>query len=172
MVFLLRSYIRPILEFSSPVWNTGYLEDSKLLEKVQRSWTRNISGLENLPYEERLAALNLYSVRGRLLRADMIKCFKIFHGLSPISPTDVFVLDGRPGTRGHRFKIFHQRVFTDARSRFFSNRCANTWNGLPSAVVTAASVAAFKRGLHSALGGKNYLNSPANLLAQLRPCKL
>ena len=152
MVFILVTYVRPIIEFANPVWNTGYLEDLRLLERVQRAWTKKVAGLENLPYEDRLSALDLYSVQGRLLREDLILWYKIFHGLSTIAPTDLFVRDGRPGMRGHEFKVYRQRAQTDLRLRFFSLRCAEVWNSLPSAVVTAPSVAAFKRGLHTALG--------------------
>ena len=36
MVTLLITHIRPLLEFGSTVWNTGYITDLKLLESVQR----------------------------------------------------------------------------------------------------------------------------------------
>ena len=49
MLFILTTYIRPLVEFASPLWNTGYLEDLRLLEKVQRAWTKEVSGLEDLP---------------------------------------------------------------------------------------------------------------------------
>ena len=35
-------YIRPFLEFSSPVWNTGFVGDSRLLESVLRRWTKKV----------------------------------------------------------------------------------------------------------------------------------
>ena len=152
MLAVFSAYIRPILEFASPVWNTGYLGDLRLLERVQRTWTKQILGLENMPYAERLAALDLYSVKGRLLRADLILVWKIFHGHSPIQPEELFSLDVRPGNRGHPFKIHRVFVGTELRRRFLSNRCAPVWNGLPTNVVTASTVGSFKRGLHSALG--------------------
>ena len=33
---IFRSHIRPLLEYGSPLWNTGYIGDSKKLENVQR----------------------------------------------------------------------------------------------------------------------------------------
>ncbi|KAK3858420.1 hypothetical protein Pcinc_035394 [Petrolisthes cinctipes] len=59
MVTILKSHIRPILEFGSTVWNTGYLGDLGLLESVQRRWTKHIDGLADLSYTNRLKALNL-----------------------------------------------------------------------------------------------------------------
>ncbi len=43
----------------------------KLLESVQRSWTHHIEGMSDLPYAVRLQVLDLYSVQGRLVRADL-----------------------------------------------------------------------------------------------------
>ena len=104
----------------------------------------------------RLTTLGLFSVRGRLLRADMIKVWKIFNGLSPIIPSDLFQLVGDARTRGHTFKIFHQRTSIELRKRFFSNRVISLWNALPSSVVSAPTLPVFKRLLSAHLGEKLY----------------
>ena len=52
MLSLYITHIRPLIEFSSCVWNTGYVGDLKLLESVQRRWTRHIEGLENVNYSD------------------------------------------------------------------------------------------------------------------------
>ena len=84
MMFLLTTHIRPLMEYASCIWNTGYMTDLRKLERVQRMWTRQIKGLEGLSYGERLSELSLFSVQGRLLRADLIQYWKIFHDLSCI----------------------------------------------------------------------------------------
>ena len=80
MLFLLTTHIRPLVEYCSCVWRTGFVQDSRLLERIQRHWTKQTDGMALLPYGERLKLLNLYSIQGRLLRADLIQCWKIFHG--------------------------------------------------------------------------------------------
>ena len=60
MIPLYVSHIRPILEYASSLWNTGYSMDLHLLESVQRRWTKTIQGLENLSYYDRLKVLNLF----------------------------------------------------------------------------------------------------------------
>ena len=112
MLAILKSHIRPILEFGSTVWNTGYLGDMRLLESVQRRWNKHIDGLAELPYTDRLKALNLYSVQGKLLRADLIKCWKIFHNQSAIFPSDLFSPSPGTTTRGHRFKLAKPHIYT------------------------------------------------------------
>ena len=104
------AHIRLLLEFSSSVWNTGYLGDSELLESVQRRWTKHVDGISDLEYGDRLRRLNLYSVKGRLLRADLIKYYKIFNGLSVIFPRELFVMPPASHTRGHRFKVLKPLV--------------------------------------------------------------
>ena len=152
MVSLFVSHIRPLLDFASPIWNTGYQGDLRLLESVQRRWTKNIDGMEELSYANRLEALNLYSIKGRLLRADLLKCWKIFHGKCGIQPSDLFVMAPDVGTRGHRFKLAFTHSSLECRRRFFAVRCVSSWNALPDELVSLDSVDAFKKGLHDALG--------------------
>ena len=154
MTSIFKTHIRPLLEFASSLWYTGYLEDVRLLEGIQRRWTRQIEGIEHLPYNERLAILDLYSINGRLLRADLILYWKIFNGHSSILPEDLFTLDTRPGNRGHRFKVQHLFAITEARRRSFSFRCIKEWNALPDSVVSSSSLTSFKSGLHKSLGTK------------------
>ncbi len=152
MLTLLTTHIRPLLEFSSCVWNTGFSGDLRLLESVQRKWTRHIDGMDQFSYSERLQALNLYSVQGRLLRADLIKYWQIFNDQSSISPSDIFNVAPPYITRGHRFKILHSHCSLESRRRFFSMRCVKLWNSLPDEVVALTSFQAFKSALHDFLG--------------------
>lgn len=154
MMVLLISDIRPLTDFSSQLWNLGYIGDLKQIESVQRRWTKQVSGLGELPYVDRLKKLKLFSVCGRLLRCDLIYCYKIFHGLSVITPSDLFILAPQVGTRGHRFKIQVQHATMEARKRFFSCRIIQPWNSLPSAIVDAPSLNVFKVRLHSFLGDR------------------
>ena len=152
MVPIYISHIRPILEFGSSVWNLGYVEDTRLLENIQRRWTKKILDLENLPYSQRLEILDLYSVKGRLLRADIIKCWKIFHGKCGVDPDELFVLAEGGITRGHRYKVAHVYSSMECRRRSFALRIINLWNGLPDDVVALDTVGCFKSAIHAYLG--------------------
>ena len=106
MVTLFITHVRPILDYCSCFLNVGYLGDLNLLESVQRRWTKQVAGLFNLSYAERLRALNLFSVRGTLLRANLIKYWKILS--CETSANDLSVLFQRcrdERTRGHRFRF-------------------------------------------------------------------
>ena len=156
MLHVLETHIRPVLEYSSPVWNNGYIQDLKRLEAVQRLWTRNIIGLRNVEYGDRLRTLELFSVKGRLLRADMLKCWKIFHRQCQIAPEKLWDMNVDRRTRGHAFKINPRRGQVDARTRFFSHRVVRDWNELPGWLVQESSLPQFKKGLAEVLGDRLY----------------
>ena len=53
------TYVRPILEYNSVVWSPYKIGDIFCIEKVQKSLTKRLPGLNrpNLTYRERLAIL-------------------------------------------------------------------------------------------------------------------
>lgn len=123
---------------------------------MQRRWTKHIQGLEDLPYHDRLSALDLFSVRGRLLRADLIECWKIMHGYASFDYQKLFQCAPDARTRGHAYKLAHTRSFLECRRRFFSHRVVATWNSLPPSVAELDDIGCFKSALKSVLGAKLY----------------
>ena len=145
MLFLLTTHLRPLMEYCSCLWNTNYLDDLRALESVQRRWTKQIDGMKSLSYADRLQSLNLYSVQGRLMRADLIQCWKMFNGKSCIRPEELFERPPQTRTRGHCYRIFPTCTHSDIRKRFFSVRCINAWNALPAEVVCSTNLSSFKK---------------------------
>ena len=52
-----------------------------IVEKVQRRAAKQIPGLGNLSYEERLEVLDLPTLEHRRVRADMIEVYRIMKGI-------------------------------------------------------------------------------------------
>ena len=156
MMFLWTTHIRPIIDYCSVLWNTGYLEDLRLLEGVQRRWTKAVTGLDHLTYADRLARLNLFSVQGRLLRADLIQYWKILNNKSCIPPSSLFTLHPNPTLRRHTLNIHTPHTETDTRQRSFSYRCIRIWNRLPSETVCANTLRSFKKSLEDNLKDELY----------------
>ena len=156
LINVYKSHVRPILEYASCVWNTGYIGDLKLLERIQRRFTRSIVNMSSHSYEDRLKLLDLYSFKGRLLRADLIMVWKIINKQCSVAFEDIFQYSPVLATRGHPYKLFSNHYNLDVRKRSFSVRVINAWNSLSTGTVTACSLQAFKTGLHRDLGASLY----------------
>jgi hypothetical protein len=77
-------YVRPLLEYVSPVWSPSQLYAINAIERVQRSYTKRLPGFSRFTYEERLSKLHLPSLEHRRLVTDLVTCFKIVHGLTSL----------------------------------------------------------------------------------------
>ena len=103
---LFLSMVRPVLEYANPVWCPYLRKDIDRIERVQRHFTKRISGLNKLSYTERLKALDLPSLEYRRARGDMVECYKITHEIyDPLTTYTLFELDTNKTTRAHPFKI-------------------------------------------------------------------
>jgi len=106
-----------------------------------------IPSVRNLPYEVRLKKLGLWSLEDRRVKADLIEVFKIVYGLSSVKFDTFFEFSPCGWTRGHSLKLNKNRVRTDLRQHFFSERVINTWNKLDKDTVCASPLNCFKRHL-------------------------
>ena len=121
-----------------------YVGDIKKSESVQRRWTRMIDGLQDMEYKDRLQNLGLFSIEGRLFRADLIKIWKIFNLQTDSSLPNIFTRRSTGVTRGHRFKLVVPVCRTDIKHRFFHVRRLITWNNLPGHIVESETLCSFK----------------------------
>ena len=154
MMNVFTMHIRPLIDYASPVWNLGYVGDLKLIEGVQRRWTKAINGFENISYSERLQRLDLFSIQGRLLRTDLILTWKILNNKCAIPHDKVFKYPHIANTRGHSKKLYLPKAKIDCRFRFFALRVINAWNQLSPHTVEAKTLSTFKKLLKIDLGPK------------------
>jgi hypothetical protein len=138
------TYIRPILEYCSPVWSPNRAELNKAVERVQRRFTKRISNLKNVPYFIRLKILGLEPLEIRRIKQDMITCFKILNNLVCLNISSFFLINNYIHTRGHKFKLRKLKCKLDVRKHSFALRVVNIWNNMPPDVVNATSLKSFK----------------------------
>ena len=128
-------------------WSPYLEKDIQTLEAVQRRATKLIPELRNKPYEERLRELNLFSLKKRRLRGQLIECFKILKGFVNVNPTLLFNIAPDTGTRTNGMKLQVFRANLDVTKYFYVFYIVNFWNGLPSEVVSSPTVDTFKNRL-------------------------
>jgi Reverse transcriptase (RNA-dependent DNA polymerase)/Endonuclease-reverse transcriptase len=142
-------FVRPLLEFSSAIWNPCFLTDINKIESVQRHFSKRLVGLCKLPYSERLIALGLDSLEYRRLKADLLLCYKIVNNLVDIDKDQFFTpavgVQGR--TRGNSAKLLKRHCSSTRDGHLFHNRVIDAWNCLPDVVVSCPNVHCFKRRL-------------------------
>ena len=72
---LYKSLVRPILEYCSVIWFPLFKSEAVEIEKVQRRATKLIPGFKDLPYSDRLKALNITTLAYRRKRADILQIY-------------------------------------------------------------------------------------------------
>ena len=124
------------------------VKDIQLLEKVQQRATKWVKGFRNRSYSDRLKLLNLTTLEKRRKRGDLIEAFKIITEKEVIEPDSLFTIANNVHyLRGHKLRLYKQPCRLNLRKNFFTQRVVNDWNRLPSYVVKAPSINAFKNRL-------------------------
>lgn len=66
------TYIRPVFDYNSILWNPNLVCLLDLIENVQHKFTRPVPSLSSSPYSERLALLDRELLELRRFRFDII----------------------------------------------------------------------------------------------------
>ena len=127
-----KTYVRPLLEFNSPVWSPRFTKDINLIENVQRRFTKYLPGMFNKSYDERLTILNLDKLEARRIKADLITTYKIIFGHITIDSGKFFRIKNYNITRGHKYKLTITNAHCDTFRYSFAQRIVSLWNSLPS----------------------------------------
>ena len=83
MLTLFKSLILSRLDFASQLWSPYLLKHIYLIEKVQRAFTKHITGMRNFSYSKRFEILKLYSLQRTRERYSIIYVWTIIEGLVP-----------------------------------------------------------------------------------------
>ena len=143
--------VRPLLEYSCTVWDPYTKEDIRLLEGVQRRAARYV--LNRYHYtasvSDMLKELGWKPLEVRRQHHRMNMMYKIINNLAAIDKVKYLTPPSR-STRyssGSSFIIPHSGA--DYHKYSFFSRSVKDWNSLPTEVVSAPSIDAFKKRLES-----------------------
>jgi hypothetical protein len=165
---LFNCYVRPKLEYMTPVWSPHWLGDIDAIEGVLRNFTSRLfwgwgACFSNLTYTERLKTLKQEPLELRRIKTDLILVYKMIHKQVHL-PFEVFFeydLNSRTraATLGHEFRLREKgdpaNLQGETRRNFFSNRIVPIWNGLSTDIVSKPTLHMFKNALS---GCNDYLS--------------
>ena len=148
---LYKTYVRPKLEYNSPVWSPYLSKDINQIENVQKSFTRfafRRCGIPYNSYKDRLYKINLESLQHRRVIYDLILVYKIFYGISDLKFSDYFNLKSNHyNLRHNSFQIKSLINFSASNNQisngFFTRVCIY-WNSLPQSIVESKTISIFK----------------------------
>ena len=143
---LFKGLSRSQLEYGAPVWSPSKMKDIEKIEKVQKQATKQIPGMKDLTYQDRLKKLKMPTLRHRRARGDMIEVYKMLNGLydRAINIPLKKIRDTRPGARGHSLALHMPRHRLDIRKNSFMHRVVPIWNSLSENTVTSPNINTFK----------------------------
>ena len=141
-------YVRPMLEYSSVVWNPISKEHIRSLEDVQRYYTRRICRRCSIPYTsylDRLYKLDIRALEYRRLETDITMVYKLIHNLIDLPMEQFFNLYKSPyDTRRHSLCLKGKKCSSKQQQGSFAGRVVTIWNKLPASVVESSSIAGFR----------------------------
>ena len=118
---------------------------------MQRRATKQLPGMKDIPYQERLDRLKLPKLAYRRTRGDMVEVYKLLQWQYDSDISNIVKLhkdsNTKARTRGQSLKMFLESARINFRKESFSFRVIQLWNDLPEVVVTATSVNSFKNRL-------------------------
>jgi len=125
------SMVRSHLDYCSSVWAPYRKGDVEALEKVQKTATKILPGLKNLPYSKRLKICKIPTLHYRRIRGDMIETYKIVSEKYQPDVAPTLYKSSVRVTRGNDMRLEKSRVKYDLQKFSFSNRVVNIWTSLP-----------------------------------------
>ena len=140
--------VRPILEYSSVVWDPHYEKDIKRLEMIQRRAARfcmNDYGQQS-SVTDMLTVLEWDTLRERRRKSRLHMMFKIDNNLVGINKDQYITPAVDSRTRGsHNKKIQEASANTNIYKFSYFPRTTRDWNRLTETTVTLPSLEAFKK---------------------------
>ncbi len=139
------TYVRPLLEYCSVIWNPVTKGNIDLIERVQRYFSNNIPGCRFLPYGEHLRRLSIESLQLRRTIADMVCLFNIVSGSLSVSLYPYYMHLPPSITRGHHLKLSYPDTNYALTKQNFFSRTVPTWNSLPIHILNCSTKSEFRR---------------------------
>ena len=140
---LFHSLVRSHLEYANQVW-APHLE---AIENMQRRATKQVPGLKELSYPERLKILDMLTLAYRRIWGDVTEAFRILRqdcGYDKRVTDGLLKLSSNNNIWGHSLKLEHLRARLDVRKYSSTHRVVRLWNSLSESVISTPNIETFK----------------------------
>ena len=160
---MFKTYVRPTLEYASECWSPYLVKDIKLVESVQKSFTKRIPEVARLQlgYIDRLKFLNLERLDCRRLQQDLILTYKLLYSYLDVDPNSIFLFHPQaydsyvgPLIAKNLLRLRKPSFKLDSRKNFFGIRVVDPWNDLPNDIKLSKSLKEFKSKLMGTATGQ------------------
>ena len=141
-----KSLVRPVLEYSSSVWDPSQQSLINNLEMVQRRAARRIMHdfKPTTSASALVAKLDLDPLSLRRKSAKTMMLYKIHNGLVDSSPERPWLTQAPRQLRGHGQKFLNPSCRTNILKNSFFPSAIRLWNDAPAEAINAATPQAFK----------------------------
>lgn len=142
-----KSLVRPILEYSSCVWDPHTQRNISKLEMVQRRAARFVKGdfQRTSRVTPMLTELRWNTLQERRMQCKSVMLYRIVHNLVAI-PATPYLIPART-SRGHSMKFLIPQSTVNSHLYSFFPSTIRLWNQLPEYAVSATSLETFKQRL-------------------------
>ena len=146
------SFLRPILEYASSVWDGCTNYEKETLEKIQHEAARIVTGLtRSVAISKLYDEVGWPSLENRRKYHKLILTYKVKNNLTPPYLSNLF-----PDTVGARtYNLRNDRNFivparrTETYAKSFIPSSTALWNDLPREIQTLESLAIFKQSINN-----------------------
>ena len=146
---MLTTYVRPLLEFCSPVWNPINQADINIIESLRRYFTNRIPSCTFLPYKRCIEILSLDSLQKRRLIADLVCIFSIVNGSTTTFLYPYLNFEAPTITRSHNLRLTRPNLNFSSSHQNLLFRSAPIWNKLPISILSSRSKLEFRKKINS-----------------------
>ena len=152
MLTLYKSLIRSLLEYCCPLWHPTTIGLTQKIEALQRSFTRKISGCQDMNYWERLSHLKLMSLQRRRERYIIITMWKILNNRHPNNMNIQFNEPNRSGITAKLPRLSNPKMCNARHQTMFDSsfkmQGPKLWNLIPAKITLISDLEEFKIGLY------------------------
>ena len=136
---LFECYVMPIIMYNSIFAFPKYNYTNKLIESIQRKFTKKLFSGTDLSYSERLQILNTNTLEIKRLERDLILIYKLKYGLVDCFPNSLILPTSyMQNIKSNSQSIFKPFISKTVRLNFFPFRNLDTWNKLPHTLVSSS----------------------------------